>query len=252
MHLTRRQFLSATGLMLPAVALSGCANVDFGLDENTPMPDAEAVAEELKRSEAVDAPFSIANGTDADADPLRAEFAFRTEDGRDLTFTGWVSTDEISWYNWLQGYKRHWGCDYAQAIRARNLPVALDAGRKHLDAKRFLADDSEVAIIVLLDSRDQITDAARAIEVAWEAVNTTEERHHTKEWLARDDAYGLKVSLRITSTGDTLDPSDYLGGDSACLYYTGGYNPYGAGEREPFDAESFISAAFDKVEAAQD
>ena len=252
MYLDRRQFLATAATMLPAVILTGCSDVDPGLDENTPMPDAKAVAEELRRSGAVDIPFSIADDTDADADPLLAEYMFRTEDDRKLSFKGWVSTAEVSWYNWLQGYKRYWGCDYAQTIRALNLSVALEAGRKYLDAKRFLADDSESAIIVLLDSRDQVADAAQAINAAWKAVNAAEKDRHTKEWLACDDAYGLEISLRIAAPESNLDPSDYLGGDSACLYYTGNYTPYGAGEREFFDAESFVSAAFDKVEAAQD
>lgn len=232
-----------------ALALSGCADIDLGLDERTPMPTAAEVADELKRSGAVDIPFSVADETDADSDPLRVEYAFRTDDGRSLSFKGWASTAEVSWYNWHQGYKRHWSCDYAQVIRARNLLIALDAGRSHLDARRFLADDSETSVIVLLDARDQIADAANAIEAAWEAVNAAEEGRHTKKWLARDDAYGLEISLRIATPSSPLDPSDYLGGDSACLYYTGDYNPYGAGTREPFDARSFITAAFDKVEA---
>ena len=253
MYLDRRQFLATAAIMLPVAALAGCSDVDPGLDESTPMPDAKAVAQELKRSGAVDIPFSIADETDADTDPLRAEYVFRTKDDRKLSFRGWVSTGEVSWYNWLQGYKRYWGCDYARAIRMLNLPVALEAGRKHLDAKRFLADDSEeAAIIVLLDSREQTADAAQAIDTAWKAINAAEEDRHTKEWLAGDDAYGLEISLRIASPESSLDPSDYLGGDSACLYYTGDYTPYGAGAREFFDAESFVSAAFDKVEAAQD
>lgn len=250
--LTRRRLVAAGIGGLISSALSGCADIDPGLGTNTPMPDAAAIARELKRSGAVDIPFSVASDTDEDANPLRAEYTFKTDDERELAFHGWASTTDVFWYNWHQGYKRHWGCDYARAIRALNLLVALDAGRRHLDSTRFLADDSEAAVIVLLDSRDQATDAAQAIEAAWKAINDEEENRHTKTWLARDDAYGLEISLRIAAPADTLDPSSYLGGDSACLYYTGDYTPYGAGAREFFDTESFIAAAFDKVEAAQE
>ena len=83
------------------------------------------------------------------------------------------------WYKWLQGYRHYWGCDYAQTLRRRNQSDALEAGRKHLDAKRFRVDDSEEAtVIVLLDSRDQRADAAKAIEVAWKVVIAAEANRH--------------------------------------------------------------------------
>lgn len=252
MYLDRRQLIAAAVLILPAAALTGCSDVDPGLDEDTPMPDASAVARELKRIGEVDLPFSVADDTDADPDPLRAEYTFRIEDGRDITFKGWVATGEVNWYKWLQGYRHYWGCDYAQTLRRRNLPAALEAGRKHLDAKRFLVDDSEEAtVIVLLDSRDQTADAVKAIEAAWKVVIAAEADRHAEKWLNDEDSYGLKISLRIASPDGALDPSNYLGGNSACLYYTGDFNPYGAGGREYFDAELFISTAFDKVEDAQ-
>ena len=250
--LTRRNLVAMSISSLLTAALSGCTDVDFGLDEDTPMPDASTVARELKRTGEVDMPFSIVDGTDIDPDPLRAEYMFRIEDGRDIAFRGWVATGEVNWYKWLQGYRHYWGCDYAQTLRRRNLPAALEAGHKYLDTKRFLADDSEEAtVIVLLDSRDQTADAVKAIKAAWKVVNAAEADRHTEKWLADEDSYGLQISLRIASPGGALDPDDYLGGDSACLYYTGDFNPYGAGGREPFDAKLFISNAFDKVEDAQ-
>lgn len=252
--LTRRQVIHAFGgavavgaLSGAATLLTGCADTDPGLTEDTPLPTAEEVIEELSQSGAVDVPIEAIDGRDLSDDPQQATYALRTADDRSLEFQGWVSTASVNWHNFHQGYKRHWGCDYANAIRAVNLPACTAAAREHLDENCIREEDGLLA--VRLTSYSQAQSAADAILAALSVATSAEKDRHTEAWLARPEAYLLEAAIHVDTT-DSTDPSGYVCGENVCLYCDGTSNPYGGSKREETDLMRTIACTFARAALA--